>query len=159
MIEQAFFYEGRGQRQIYRLVYYSVNLMPVGAPQKSGMTDLIYRAQARNAGFGISGVLLSDERYFSQLLEGPRDVVETVMGSIRRDRRHRDIVVTEEGFQGSRSFEGWAMDLVCDARARLATGRGAHALGANVNSADAFAAQMAYVVNKVPATWSAPRGA
>jgi hypothetical protein len=157
MVQQPFFHEGRIHYLVYRLVYYSVIMLPVGKPEAIGMPDLIHRAQVRNASLGITGVLLSDDRFFSQLLEGPRNAVEAVMASIRRDPRHRDITVTEQGLQRARSFEGWSMQFVCDARARKALGKAAHNLGAHVTSADDFAAQMAFIVNKVPPTWSAPR--
>lgn len=143
---------------IYRLVYYSAIMLPFGDPRAIGMLDLVARARRRNAALGITGILYSDDAYFSQLLEGPRDSVEAVFASIRRDSRHRDIVVTEQGPQPARAFDGWALELVCDARASAAIGTDEHDVSARTNNPDAFAALMSYVVAKVPAGWSAPPG-
>jgi len=147
------------EARVYRLIYYSQIMLPFGDPREIGMPDLIARSRLRNATLGITGVLYSDDVYFSQVLEGPKQSVDAVFASIRRDRRHMDITVVQEGPQSSRIFEGWDMQLVCDARARKAIGEGSYDLNARAVHADIFAALMAHVISRVPATWSAPPSA
>lgn len=141
---------------IYRLIYFSVNMMPFGDPVAIGMPGLVNAARARNAACGITGVLYSDGAYFSQLLEGPQAAVETVFASICRDPRHQAVRVTFEGWHHTRFFIRAPMHMVCDERARRAIGPNAHDLCARLNPPDTFVALMDYIIIKIPAGWSAP---
>lgn len=68
------------------------------------------QAAERNAGLGITGVLMTGGGLFFQLLEGPPEAVDQVWASIRSDPRHRDVVLiaAQEGVT-SRIFPDWAM--------------------------------------------------
>jgi hypothetical protein len=110
----------------------------------------------RNAALKITGVLYSDDHYFTQLLEGPRASVEAVFTSICRDRRHQDITVMEEGSQSARAFDGWDMEFVCDGRAAQALGKAAPLLFSSIQTPNTFSTVMAYIIQKAPAVWSAP---
>lgn len=64
---------------------------------------------ARNPPSGVTGALLFTGDRFAQLLEGPEQSVLTIMASIRRDARHTDIVVVDEGPIAARRFASWSM--------------------------------------------------
>ena len=68
-------------------------------------------AQARNRREAITGVLFYGDSHFFQWLEGPADGVGRVMRSIRRDPRHTDVEVLEDGPASGRSFGDWDMRL------------------------------------------------
>ena len=72
-----------------RLVYTSHTPRPLSMQDR---IDILRTAQARNQPLGITGVLLQSDNVFLQLLEGPREAVDTLYRGILRDPRHRDAI-------------------------------------------------------------------
>lgn len=52
-------------------------------------------AQSRNADLNVTGALLFTGSHFAQILEGKAEAIGLLLASIRRDPRHRDIVVVD----------------------------------------------------------------
>jgi len=101
--------------ELYRLVYYSTSLLPpLDAGGEREIQVILVGAQERNRRQDVTGALTYNEFHFAQVLEGTRHAVDDVFARIRRDRRHRDIVVVEEHWIESRDFGGWAMIYVGD---------------------------------------------
>ena len=74
--------------------------------------DLFYLlAQARQANqrTGLSGMLLYDRGWFFQWIEGPTDALGATWNRIRRDPRHRDLVVITDQTVPVRLFADWHM--------------------------------------------------
>ena len=71
------------------------------------------RSSLNNAKAGLTGVLLSAHEFFFQILEGQDQDVDRVMSRIRKDSRHRDVLIlkAEHGVQ-DRLFSKWAMKTV-----------------------------------------------
>ncbi|WP_174296704.1 BLUF domain-containing protein [Sphingomonas bacterium] len=73
-------------------------------------TAAILRASRRNNGrAGITGLLYCDGRRFLQALEGEHPAVEAAFERIRRDPRHRAVVVLSRRDVAEREFGPWAM--------------------------------------------------
>ena len=75
------------------------------------LLHLTRAAQARNRTEAITGLVLHDEGFFYQWLEGPDDSLARVMASITNDRRHTDIEILGRGTMRQRTFDGWTMKL------------------------------------------------
>ncbi len=82
---------------------------------------LVADAAARNRELGLTGILLTSGRLFMQVLEGPVEAVDHVLGRIVADPRHTDVLVLGEEMDGARVFPDWAMERVAleDADERL----------------------------------------
>jgi hypothetical protein len=88
------------------LVYTSVAAKPFN---KESVGVLLERARARNALYGITGMLLLDYGLFLQVLEGHAVDVEEVFASILRDPRHKSIRVLSRQTIEAREFASWTM--------------------------------------------------
>ena len=101
--------------ELYRLVYFSVSLVPaLVAGGDREILKLLEASQRRNAKCAITGALAYNEFHFAQVLEGSRADVGDIFRSIERDPRHMKIQVVEEGWIARRDFSAWAMAYVGD---------------------------------------------
>jgi hypothetical protein len=66
-------------------------------------------ARARNAELGVSGVLISTEARFAQVLEGPRAAVDLLMESILVDPRHEQVTISRDEAVRQRRFPHWSL--------------------------------------------------
>lgn len=86
-----------------QLVYIST---AVGDPEPAA----ILRASRRNNGRdGVTGLLYYNGRRFLQALEGEQPAVEAAFERIRRDPRHRAVVLLSRREVTEREFGPWAM--------------------------------------------------
>lgn len=67
---------------------------------------LLDAARQRNAALGVTGILLFDGVHFVQLLEGREAEVTALYDSIRRDKRHCNVVQLLRDYAPTRRFEG-----------------------------------------------------
>jgi hypothetical protein len=72
-------------------------------------TDILAVSRRNNARDAITGLLYSDGTRFLQALEGPADKVEAAFARIRRDDRHRAIVLLSRRDVSEREFGEWNM--------------------------------------------------
>ncbi|MEJ7930048.1 BLUF domain-containing protein [Ramlibacter sp. AN1015] len=82
-----------------------------GVPLSSELKHLLSRAQARNAEFGVTGLLLFRGGAFAQCIEGPAESIEHILGVISADPLHTDIVITSRERVTERAFPEWSMAL------------------------------------------------
>jgi methanogenic corrinoid protein MtbC1 len=75
------------------------------------LQDLTRAAQSRNHREAITGVMVYDDPFFFQWLEGPWDSLLRVQESIRQDPRHTDFEILSETPIPARIFSGWDMKL------------------------------------------------
>jgi hypothetical protein len=70
-------------------------------------------AAERNRELGVTGMLMSSGGIFYQVLEGPREAVNTLFLKIAADTRHKDVLVlnAQEDIE-DRQFPSWAMKKV-----------------------------------------------
>lgn len=86
-----------------QLVYIST------AVQAGEIAAILGVSRANNARDGITGLLYADGVRFLQALEGVPDRVEATFERIRRDDRHRAIVVLSRRMVDAREFGAWDM--------------------------------------------------
>ncbi|QNE31434.1 BLUF domain-containing protein [Sphingomonas sp. NBWT7] len=70
---------------------------------------ILAQSMRNNRREGVTGLLWTDERRFLQVLEGQDAAVQGVLDRIRRDPRHRAIVVLHDRTVAAREFGAWEM--------------------------------------------------
>lgn len=90
----------------YQITYRSQAIHP-----KGHISDLdILRAAIKvNTRFGVTGFLARHNQHFLQILEGDEIAVRGILEKIKRDPRHYDFKVLQEGFAAERNFPDWSM--------------------------------------------------
>ncbi len=92
--------------EFHEILYFST-LSPGQIPTVVG--QIVSQARARNAGHGITGLLIFDGQNFCQHIEGPRGELLRLMDRIGHDSRHSDIRVVHEGPLNERRYERFDM--------------------------------------------------
>ncbi len=93
---------------LYHLIYRSQALAPFDPPE---LRALLEQSRAFNRENQLTGLLLyTPDRRFLQILEGGKDVVQTLYyGHIVTDLRHHRCQVLGAGVSAERSFADWSM--------------------------------------------------
>jgi Sensors of blue-light using FAD len=98
---------------LYRLIYFSRNLIPGTPDAIAGDIDAILAiSQRNNSRVGVTGALIFNSGIFAQVLEGPRSEIEATFERIQRDERHGDVQVLAFDKVQSRGFPSWSMAFV-----------------------------------------------
>lgn len=74
--------------------------------------DIAIEASQTNRKLGVSGILMAVGSSFLQVLEGQKDVVESLLDKIGKDSRHTDVRVLYQGALPDRIFGQWSMGCV-----------------------------------------------
>lgn len=101
------------------LVYFSRAAVPMDG---AGLQQLLETSRRNNLRLNITGLLIYSADTFAQYLEGPREAVESLFATIRRDPRHRDVRLLTQGPIEERAFPDWSMtfrEIGADVLARL----------------------------------------
>ncbi len=85
--------------------------MQVGLPDAE-LVALLRKARAHNQRHHITGVLLYHAGQFVAVLEGPHEAVRALYERIRRDARHRNVLLLSDGPSERRVFPDWSMGFV-----------------------------------------------
>lgn len=88
------------------IVYTSTASQPF---RSSALEHLLTTCRRSNAERGVTGMLLYRDGRFIQVLEGAADVVDHLLETIRRDRRHHDLRVLLRDAITERRFGDWTM--------------------------------------------------
>lgn len=91
---------------MYYLVYVS---SATALFRETDLMALLAQSREKNAGLGISGMLLYKEGNFMQALEGERSAVLGLMDAIQEDPRHQGIIIIDQGEAPHRQFGDWSM--------------------------------------------------
>jgi Sensors of blue-light using FAD len=94
---------------LVRLIYAS-RAAGVATPQI--FNEIMAQAHKHNSAHGITGVLLSNNNVYMQVLEGGRAAVNRLYGNIGRDKRNTDVSLLHYEEVAERSFVNWAMGKV-----------------------------------------------
>lgn len=70
---------------------------------------LLKFARQKNERLGVTGMLLYRDGFFMQALEGEEEAVNTLFERIRRDTRHRDVLLVFKEPVKARAFPDWTM--------------------------------------------------
>jgi len=96
-----------GAAGVHRLIYYST-MEPGLAPRlMSLLEELRESSRRRNAGLGVTGALLACNGRFLQVIEGEKQAVLQVYGSISSDPRHSNLKILENRPAPARQFSDW----------------------------------------------------
>lgn len=76
---------------------------------QAALTDILATSEHYNAASRVSGLLAYGQGIFFQVIEGPRDSVGATLQRIRRDKRHRGLIVLQDEMIDGRDFEDWRM--------------------------------------------------
>lgn len=90
-----------------RLVY--VSRAKPGSLSLIGISEILGEAQRNNERREITGALAVGETSFFQVIEGQRDVLDSLLDRLEMDTRHSELRVLDRRQISSRIFEGWAM--------------------------------------------------
>ena len=112
---------------LYRLVYYSTNTL-VGLEEEvtESVSQILRTSQRNNAAVGVSGALMFTDGLFAQILEGPRNAVETVFDRIQLDDRHGEVRLLAFEPVVRRSFARWSMAYTGASKALAFCARDSH---------------------------------
>lgn len=100
-----------------RLMYFSRHRLDDWyASRDCGIADILTQAVPNNLRDDITGVLVCDERWFMQVLEGAQDRVSAAFERILRDQRHRDVSLVTMQAVAARRYPDLAMNCVLRGR-------------------------------------------
>lgn len=71
--------------------------------------SVLAQSQRNNEAVGVTGLLYTDGTRFLQVLEGEPDAVGTTFERIRKDPRHKAVVVLSDREIAQREFGNWSM--------------------------------------------------
>jgi Sensors of blue-light using FAD len=91
---------------VYTLVYVSTDAIRFSDADLNGLLE---QSRRDNVISGITGLLLYKDGNFMQILEGSKEAVLTLMAKVKKDARHRNIMVLLEQEIAQREFKDWAM--------------------------------------------------
>lgn len=98
---------------IYRLVYYSQNLVANDALAFANeVDDILLKSRRNNDRDDITGALIFNSGCFAQVLEGPLGSIEAAFERIQQDERHGEVSLLSLEPVEARSFPHWAMGFV-----------------------------------------------
>jgi hypothetical protein len=89
--------------------FYVYSSVATNAFTESELLELLTRSREANSKLGLSGMLLYKNGDFLQVLEGPEQVVRTMIRKIQLDPRHKSILKLLEGDYAERQFPYWYM--------------------------------------------------
>lgn len=81
-------------------------------PSPTVVNSILASARQHNQQTGITGVLAYGGGVFMQAIEGGRQAVSDLYGTIQRDARHKDVALLHFEEIQERRFGGWTMGLV-----------------------------------------------
>lgn len=73
------------------------------------MAALLGQSRRNNEAVGVTGLLYTDGARFLQVLEGEPSAIETTFQRIKRDQRHKAVVVLSDKDVAAREFGNWSM--------------------------------------------------
>jgi hypothetical protein len=94
------------EQKIHFHVYSSSAVKPFSVDE---LVVLLERAKSNNSKVGLTGLLIHKDGKFMQLVEGPKEVVNSIIKKIAGDPRHKDMTTLLEGSSDGRQFSEWSM--------------------------------------------------
>ena len=78
----------------------------------TAVQGILESARAHNHASGITGILVYGGGVFMQAIEGGRQAISDLYGTIQRDARHKDVILLSYDEIVERRFGAWTMGLV-----------------------------------------------
>jgi hypothetical protein len=100
-----------GSVQTLHSLLYTSELAPGQDP--ACIAEITTVSRFNNTRDGITGILVFDGTHFAQWLEGPLDILERLLGRLRRDPRHGRMRIQHHApLPEGRLFSGWRLGYV-----------------------------------------------
>ena len=93
------------------LIVYTSKIAESEKDQELTVSQIVDQARKNNAARGITGVLLFENGYFLQAIEGPRDELKELYDTIKQDERHQQLVCLIDKTIELTSFDQWSMEV------------------------------------------------
>ena len=93
---------------LIRLIFFSRNRLNV-SNDTAGIAEILDTSATNNLRNNITGVLIYDERWFAQALEGTERVISLTFERILRDWRHSDVTLVAMQPIAQRRYPAFAM--------------------------------------------------
>ena len=90
------------------ILYISTSAMDADSAERQ-VNTIVDIARERNPFFELTGALLFTGVHFAQVLEGHDEDIDEMLQSIKRDPRHREIMVMDRSPLVNRRFKDWSM--------------------------------------------------
>ena len=104
--------------QLIRCIYASASDI---AFSDAELAELLKIARIRNAGLGVTGMLLYVEGSFFQVIEGRAEIVDGLFARIEMDNRHKKVTLIIREPIPARDFADWTMGYADVSRTELST--------------------------------------
>lgn len=93
---------------MYELLYCS---MATREMKEADILSILEKAREKNSRLGITGLLVHQKRTneFLQILEGEKEVVLSLLETIKADKRHKRLNLIHEKEVSERGFKDWNM--------------------------------------------------
>lgn len=88
-------------------MFYTSEMIP--GFTKADLARVLEVSRRNNALLQLTGMLITHEGKFFQVLEGPKRNVEKCFALIGRDKRHRGLAIVSKGYAKQRAFSEWRM--------------------------------------------------
>ena len=92
--------------QIFELIYYSI---ASPALNRNDISDILESSHKNNPKKELTGCLLYHKDAFIQILEGEKDVIESLFLKIEHDQRHYNVRRIYDDTKEDRLFKDWSM--------------------------------------------------
>lgn len=79
---------------------------------KQNISNIVNQSRIRNPSYNITGALLSDGKFFAQVVEGPPNSVRQLYSNIVYDKRHANVILLQYVVINVRLFHRWPMAYV-----------------------------------------------
>lgn len=93
-----------------RQVFYVSRAKP--AVTDWNVQQIVVLSSRNNSHHEVSGCLLYSGQHFAQTLEGSYEVLESLLGRLRDDKRHSEMRILLDTFVDKRRYAGWSMGYV-----------------------------------------------
>lgn len=94
---------------LVNLIYASKSVL---VTDSDACNDILIGSRRRNALFGLTGILVFDQKYFLQVVEGHQTAVNQLLKNLMADSRHHSLTLTHFGAIEKRMFPDWSMGAV-----------------------------------------------
>lgn len=95
--------------RLYSITYLSKFVIEDVEVGERAISSIVESARANNRKLNVTGALILSGNYFGQIIEGDKDVLETLYQKIIADVRHSNVTLLASDFILERRFENWSM--------------------------------------------------
>jgi hypothetical protein len=99
-------YNDEKEKNMLSLIYVSTS---VEIMNNDELLDILKKSHENNKAGNVTGMLLYKGGNFMQVLEGPDDVVNAIFEKVKKDPRHKDVMVISREQIQTRQFPSWEM--------------------------------------------------